>query len=79
MKKRINGHTYNTNTAKLMVSVKGDLDRGGNWYKEMLYETEDHLYFLVGVGGELTRWNGETGLIALDKDAVDFWRKKRNC
>ncbi len=76
MEKRLNGVTYNTNTATQLA--KADMRHAGDlyWYVERLYRTKAGAFFLVGIGGELTRWNDDAGLVPLEPEAVEYWLKK---
>lgn len=52
MKKVIDGKTYNTDTAKLIVAKDSNLPHNDldYWYEE-LYQTKDGDYFIYGEGG----------------------------
>ncbi len=66
MKKVINGTTYRSHTAQLIVTVPSPFPKtSNNWHETRLYRTQRGAYFLAGEGGALSRWAKRTlnGLI----------------
>jgi len=76
MERRINGRVYNTNTSKQVAKADRRHLEGEFWYVERLHRSRRGLFFLVGIGGELTRWNDDAGLVPLTQDQVDHWLEK---
>lgn len=76
MRRVIGGKVYNSRTATEIA--KADRRRLGEayWYQERLFETKAGTHFIIGIGGPLTRWNDDVGLIALDKRQTSHWLVK---
>lgn len=73
MKKQIRGMLYNTNTSFEVAMADNRKDSDEAWYLERLYCTPKGEFFIVGLGGELTRWKEEIGIAPMDKEAAAFW------
>ncbi len=57
MRKVINGKTYRTHTAHLIVTLPGHFPKTSNkWHTTHLYRNQRGAYFLAGEGGSLSRW-----------------------
>jgi len=55
--KVINGKTYRTHTAHLIVTLPSHFPETGNkWHETHLYKNQQGAYFLAGEGGSLSRW-----------------------
>jgi hypothetical protein len=76
MRRVIGGKTYNSNTAEQLH--KADMRHLGEqfWYQERLFRTKDGDHFLIGIGGPLTRWNDEVGMVALNEAQTAYWLDK---
>ena len=62
MKQKINGKTYNTETAAKIASAKSKLGKSNpSFWDETLYKTRRGNLFLRGEGGVLTRWSVMVG------------------
>lgn len=86
MKKIIDGHRYDSDTARFL----GSYCAPGNWrdfrhYEEELYITRAGLYFLHGEGGPMTRyavqvessgWTGGEKIIPLSESAAKEWAEE---
>ena len=85
MNKKINGKTYNTETAKLIASRDNGLGRHEIEYvEEELYKKETGEYFLYGHGGAMSRyaqpaecdnWTGGAEIIPFTVDEAKKWMK----
>ena len=57
MTKVINGKTYRTHTAHLIVTLPSPFPQTDNkWHITHLYQNQRGVYFLAGEGGALSRW-----------------------
>ena len=57
MTKVINGKTYRSHTAHLIVTLPSHFPRTSNrWHETRLYRIQSGTYFLAGEGGSLSRW-----------------------
>ncbi len=57
MTKVINGNTYRSHTAQLIVTVPSHFPHTSNkWHDTRLYRTQRGAYFLAGEGGSLSQW-----------------------
>ena len=57
MTKVINGKTYRSHTAQLIVTVPNPFPTTDNkWHDTRLYRTQRGAYFLAGEGGSGSRW-----------------------
>lgn len=65
---------YNTATGKLLHEVKSG--KGDSKLHEKLMMSYRGEYFLHGIGGKLTRWNGTEDIVVLTPKQADVWRKK---
>lgn len=89
MKKRINGHLYNTETAKEIIHYRSDRPVDDFYYvDEGLYNTKNGLYFLAGFGGAATRYatldgDGQSylegkGIVPIDESEAYNWLTEHN-
>jgi len=73
MKKKIEGKTYDTETAK-QIDVKYVGGYGeAHGYEERLYITIRNLYFIYGIGGPDSPYPAET-IKPLTKEQADAWK-----
>ena len=57
MRKVINGKTYRTHTAQLIVTLPSPFPKTDNkWHETRLYRNQRGAYFLAGEGGASSRW-----------------------
>jgi len=57
MTKVINGKTYRSHTAQLIVRLPSRFPKTSNkWHETRLYRNQRGAYFLAGEGGSLSRW-----------------------
>ena len=57
MRKVINGKTYRSHTAHLIVTLPSPFPQTDNkWHITHLYQNQRGVYFLAGEGGSLSRW-----------------------
>lgn len=68
MKKLINRKVYNTGTATIVADWSATSGE-----KETLMRSFRGDHFIVGSGGPLSRWKGETGIVAITIDAAKYW------
>ena len=67
MTKVINGKTYRTHTAHLIITLPSPFPKTDNkWHETRLYRNQQGAYFLAGKGGTRSRWAKATphGVIA---------------
>ncbi|MCB0386694.1 MAG: hypothetical protein KDD43_14975 [Bdellovibrionales bacterium] len=61
MRKVINGKTYRTHTAQLIVTLPSHFPKTANkWHETRLYRNQQGDYFLAGEGGASSRWAKNT-------------------
>ena len=84
MTRVINGKTYRTRTAQLIVTLPGHFPKTDNkWHETRLYRNQRGAYFLAGEGGSLSRWAKVTprgavpgeGIEPLSKDEARAYAK----
>ena len=73
MKKRINGKTYDTETAHLFDSKSVGEFGDTHGYEEKFYSTRTGLYFIYGVGGADSPYPKED-ITPMTKEESDEWR-----
>jgi len=57
MRKVINGKTYRSHTAQLIVTLPSHFPKtDSKWNDTRLYRNQQGAYFLAGEGGTLSRW-----------------------
>jgi hypothetical protein len=57
LRKFINGKTYRSHTAPLIVTLPSLFPKTSNkWHETRLYRNQRGAYFLAGEGGSLSRW-----------------------
>ncbi len=72
MTKVINGKTYRSHTAHLIVTVPSLVPRTSNkWHETLLYRTQQGAYFLAGEGASLSRWAKETPTGAIPGEGIE--------
>ena len=85
MYKIIEGHKYDTETAREMARDAEHLDDSLHYVRETLYRTKTGLYFLHGEGGPMTRygaecgsnqWSGSAKIVPLTEDAAKAWAEQ---
>lgn len=85
MKKVIDGHMYNSATAKPLASYKAELPVSDfGYFEETLYRTKAGLYFLHGKGGPSTKYaefsygmyGGGEKIIPLTEEAAKAWGER---
>ena len=87
MRKVIDGHRYDTDTARLVGSWESGEDTGDLHYvSETLYRTKAGLYFVHGEGGARTQyaeqveqnaWQGGEKIVALSLEAARKWAEEK--
>jgi hypothetical protein len=84
MLKVINGKTYRSHTAQLIVTVSSPFPKTNHkWHDTRLYRTQRGAYFLAGKGGSRSRWAKNTpdgaipgeGIEPLSKDDARAYAK----
>lgn len=76
MMRVVAGKRYNTKTAEEVAKVDQRSAGEQFWFVERLYRTASGDHFILGIGGDLSRWRGESGIVPLDKEQVDHWYRK---
>ena len=86
MRKVIDGHRYDTDTARLVGSWESGEDAGDLHYvSETLYRTKAGLYFVHGEGGARSRyaeqveqnaWGSGSKIVALSPEAAREWAEE---
>ncbi len=85
MRKVINGKTYRTHTAQLIVTLPSHFPKTDNkWHDTRLYRNQRGAYFLAGEGGALSRWAKATprgaipgeGIKVISKDEARAYAKE---
>jgi hypothetical protein len=70
--KVINGKTYRSHTAQLIVTVPSYFPQTDNkWHDTRLYRNQRGAYFLAGEGGSLSRWKKITPRGAIPGDGIE--------
>jgi hypothetical protein len=71
MRKVINGKTYRTHTAQLIVTLPSHFPKTDNkWHETRLYRTQQGAYFLAGEGGTGSRWAKITPRGAIEGEGI---------
>lgn len=82
MKKIIDGHKYDTDTAKLIGEASDYYPGDFKYYCEELYRTKAGFFFLHGEGGPMSRyaepdvgggWTGGEKIIPMSEDNAKEW------
>lgn len=86
MDKIINGKTYNTETAKMVVGWCSEIPRNDpSFFEEFLYRKRTGEFFLYGTGGASTKyahqvgnngWTGGEKIIPLSYAAAQEWTEQ---
>ena len=72
MRKVINGKTYRTHTAQLIVTVPSHFPKTNNkWHDTRLYRNQQGAYFLAGEGGSRSRWAKNTPHGAIPGEGIE--------
>ena len=72
MRKVINGKTYRSHTAQLIVAVPSPFPKTDNkWHETRLYRTQHGEYLLAGEGGSLSRWAQKTTKGAIPGEGIE--------
>ena len=72
MTKVINGKTYRSHTAQLIVTVPNPFPKTSNkWHEMRLYRNQRGAYFLAGEGGSLSRWKKITTRGAIPGEGIE--------
>ena len=80
MRKVINGKTYRTHTARLLVTLPSPFPKTDNkWHETRLYRTHRGAYFLAGEGGSLSRWKKSTPRGAIEGEGIEPISKDEVC
>ena len=72
MRKVINGKTYRSHTAQLIVTLPRHFPKTDNrWHETRLYRNQRGAYFLAGEGGSLSRWAQSTPNGAIHGEGIE--------
>ena len=72
MTKVINGKTYRSHTAQLIVTVPSHFPQTSNkWHDTRLYRNQRGAYFLAGEGGTRSRWAKITPRGAIEGEDIE--------
>ncbi len=72
MRKVINGKTYRSHTAQLIVTVPSLFPKASNkWHDTRLYRNQRGAYFLAGEGGSGSRWAKNTPTGAIPGEGIE--------
>ncbi len=72
MRKVINGKTYRSHTAHLIVTLPSPFPQTDNkWHITHLYQNQRGVYFLAGEGGSLSRWAKVTPRGAVEGSGIE--------
>lgn len=72
MRKVINGKTYRSHTAQLIVTSPSHFPKTSNtWHETRLYRNQRGAYFLAGEGGSLSRWAKLTPRGAIPGEGIE--------
>ncbi len=70
--KVINGKTYRSHTAQLIVTLPSLFPKASNkWHDTRLYRNQRGAYFLAGEGGSLSRWAKSTPRGAIKGEGIE--------
>ncbi len=76
MRKVVNGKTYRTHTARVIVTLPSHISKTDNkWHVTRLYRNQQGAYFLAGEGGTLSRWAKATPLGAIEGEGIEVISK----
>ena len=71
MRKVIQGKTYRTHTAQLIVTLPCPFPHtDSKWHETRLYRNQRGAYFLAGKGGTLSRWAKITPRGAIEGEGI---------
>ena len=71
MTKVINGKTYRSHTAQLIVTLPSPFPKTDNkWHDTRLYRNQRGAYFLAGQGGSRSRWAKSTPSGAIPGEGI---------
>ena len=72
MTKVINGKTYRSHTAQLIVTLPSPFPKTDNkWHDTRLYRNQRGAYFLAGEGGSSSRWKKITPRGAIEGEGIE--------
>ena len=72
MTKVINGKTYRTHTASLIVTLPSPFSKTDHkWHDTRLYRNQQGAYFLAGKGGAGSRWKKITPRGAIEGEGLE--------
>ncbi len=72
MRKVVNGKTYRSHTAQLIVTLPSYFPQTDNkWHETRLYRNQRGAYFLAGEGGSLSRWKKNTPRGAIPGEGIE--------
>lgn len=72
MRKVINGKTYRSHTAHLIVTLPSPFPKTDNkWHDTRLYRNQQGAYFLAGEGGTRSRWAKNTPRGAIEGEGIE--------
>jgi hypothetical protein len=72
MTKVINGKTYRSHTAQLIVTLPSPFPKTDNkWHETQLYRNQRGAYFLAGEGGSRSRWAKNTPGGAIPGEGIE--------
>jgi hypothetical protein len=72
MRKAINGKTYRSHTAHLIMTLPSPFPKTDNkWHDTRLYRTQRGAYFLAGEGGSASRWATITPRGAIPGEGIE--------
>ena len=72
MRKVINGKTYRSHTAQLIVTLPSPFPKTDHkWHETRLYRNQRGAYFLAGEGGALSRWAKITPRGAIEGEGIE--------
>jgi hypothetical protein len=72
LRKVINGKTYRTHTAQLIVTLPSYFSKPDNkWHDTRLYRNQKGAYFLAGKGGSGSRWATITPRGAIEGEGIE--------
>ena len=72
MRKVINGKTYRSHTAQLILTLPSHFPKSSNkWHDTRLYRNQQGAYFLAGEGGASSRWAKITPRGAIPGEGIE--------
>jgi len=76
MRKAINGKTYRTHTARVIVTLPSHFPKTDNkWHDTRLYRNQQGAYFLAGEGGTRSRWAKATPRGVIEGEGIEVISK----